>query len=251
MCSILNLGSGNVNNTFRVENLEIPYEIVVNKRLKHMRISMDMEGMRVSVPRKVNLVEIEKLLTSKSKWIYEHYTKLQAMKTPEKEWDKNEEILYLGQPYCVSIHCYDAERRARALFDGEEFKVYINREFSKDERKKVIKEALRSLYKSMADKIVNERLLYYSKIIGVSYNDVRIKEQKTRWGSCSKKGNLNFNWKIIMAPQWVMDYVVIHELCHLKHLNHSKEYWAMVSCYMPDYNSARQWLKENGMKLGI
>jgi predicted metal-dependent hydrolase len=78
-----------------------------------------------------------------------------------------------------------------------------------------------------------------------------IREQKTRWGSCSKKGNLNFNWKLIMSPPWVIDYVVIHEICHLRHLNHSKEYWALVEYYMPEYKSAREWLKKNGAKLAL
>lgn len=87
--------------------------------------------------------------------------------------------------------------------------------------------------------------------MSVSYNQLRIKEQKTRWGSCSKRKNLNFNWKIIMAPEMVMDYVIVHEMCHLVHFDHSKEFWDLVSFYMPNYKECAQWLKSNGISLHI
>lgn len=78
---------------------------------------------------------------------------------------------------------------------------------------------------------------------------MRIKEQKTRWGSCSKKGNLNFNWRIILAPPGILDYVVVHELSHLVYMDHSKNFWHTVSEYMPDYKNARLWLRKNGERL--
>ena len=87
--------------------------------------------------------------------------------------------------------------------------------------------------------------------MSVTYNQFRIKEQKTRWGSCSKRNNLNFNWKIIMAPEKVIDYVIIHELCHLVHFNHSKEFWNLLAFYMPDYKEQAEWLKNNGISLHI
>jgi predicted metal-dependent hydrolase len=87
--------------------------------------------------------------------------------------------------------------------------------------------------------------------IGVAFQGIRIKNTKTRWGSCSSKGNLNFNWKLMMAPPYAMEYVVIHELCHLKHLNHSKAFWALVSEHMPDYKKAETWLKNHGSVLGF
>ena len=119
------------------------------------------------------------------------------------------------------------------------------------EKKEYIEAAFRKWYISAARCEIKEKLKYYSSIIGVSYNDVRIKEQKTRWGSCSKKGNLNFNWKLIMAPAWVLNYVIVHELCHLRYLNHSKEFWSILANYMPDYKNATAWLKENGSALKL
>lgn len=84
---------------------------------------------------------------------------------------------------------------------------------------------------------------------GVSYRNITIREQKTRWGSCSSEKNLNFNWKLILAPPEVLDYVVVHELCHLKEMNHSKAFWDEVGKVMPEYETYKLWLKENGWKL--
>ncbi len=100
-----------------------------------------------------------------------------------------------------------------------------------------------------AVKKVPERVRYYAPIVGVNYGRITIRNQKTRWGSCSSKGNLNFNCLLILAPPEVLDYVVVHELCHRKHMNHSKEFWAEVEKVLPNYKEAEAWLKTEGRKL--
>ena len=82
--------------------------------------------------------------------------------------------------------------------------------------------------------------------MGVSYGSITVREQKTRWGSCSAKGNLNFNWKLVLMPEEILDYVVVHELAHRLQMNHSTEFWDEVEKILPDYRKRRQWLKENG-----
>ena len=94
-----------------------------------------------------------------------------------------------------------------------------------------------------------ERVQYFAKTVGVSYGRVSIRSQRTRWGSCSGKGNLNFNCLLMLCPEAVRDYVVVHELCHRKHLNHSAEFWAEVAKHCPDYRSHKKWLKDNGASL--
>lgn len=236
----------------RLGSIDIPYEIIVNKRLKYMRVSLDTSGMKVSLPRKISIKEIESFLRSKEKWIYEHYIKLKSIKDEQAErtWERGESLLYRGDRYCLTVHDWD-KKSVRAAFNGEQFDLYVNRSLTGQDRKDAADSAFKKLYISMAREQISEKLGYYSDIIGVSYKDVRIKEQNTRWGSCSKKGNLNFNWRIIMAPDWVMDYVIVHELCHLRFMNHSKDFWGMVETYIPNLKMARQWLKDNGMRLVI
>ena len=103
--------------------------------------------------------------------------------------------------------------------------------------------------KKLADKALQhipKRVSYFAKQIGVTYGKITIRNQKTRWGSCSSKGNLNFNCLLMLTPPEVIDYVVVHELCHRKEMNHSEAFWAEVEKVIPDYKEQVKWLKENG-----
>jgi len=99
--------------------------------------------------------------------------------------------------------------------------------------------------KDEVKKIVEERLCFFNSTYGHKYNNVKIRNQKSRWGSCSRKGNLNFNYKIMYLPPEVRDYVIVHELCHLKQFNHSKDFWNLVSIAIPDHKLVRKSLKIN------
>lgn len=97
---------------------------------------------------------------------------------------------------------------------------------------------------------VSLRLAFWSDKLGLRYRKVFIKNQRTRWASCSKKGNLNFNWRLLWAPPEVLDYVIVHELCHLVEMNHSPRFWAQVALWCPDYKKHRKWLRVHGRDLG-
>lgn len=100
--------------------------------------------------------------------------------------------------------------------------------------------------RQQARKRLTERTDYYKTILGVDYKRIRIADQKTRWGSCSSTGTISYNWHLVLLPDAILDYVVVHELCHLRQMNHSKDFWKMVEGILPDYQSRRKWLKENG-----
>ena len=102
--------------------------------------------------------------------------------------------------------------------------------------------------KKRAENVLIERCCYYAGLMGDSYGSITVREQKTRWGSCSAKGNLNFNWKLVLMPEEILEYVVVHELAHRLQMNHSTEFWDEVEKILPDYRKRRQWLKENGQK---
>ena len=108
---------------------------------------------------------------------------------------------------------------------------------------------LEKKYRQAAKRYIYERVEYYIEMTGGHYSSIRIGDQNTRWGRCSSNGTLSFSWRLMLAPPRVLDYVVIHELCHLTYMNHSKDFWKMVSMYDPDYKEHRKWLKENGDRL--
>lgn len=237
---------------FQIKEITIPYELINNEKSKSIRISIGIEGMKVSKPKRVKLEQVEELLSLKANWIYKHYIQFEQIKTNKykRQWQSEEKVLYKGIEHSAKIHEYNG-KKARLEFGANNFEIFVNNTLSSEEKKESIEDAFKKWFIKMAKEAIGERLEFYCNKIGLSYNKFKIKEQKTRWGSCSKQKNLNLNWKLIMAPPWVADYVVLHEVCHLKYLNHSKDYWNMVSLYMPEYKKAQQWLKKNGQTLGI
>ena len=123
-------------------------------------------------------------------------------------------------------------------------------QFFKNTEGKIARTFSRKDYLENKDKaliLVNERSEFYKKTYGFSFNKISVKNQKTRWGSCSRKRNLNFNYKIIFLPAKFQDYIIVHEMCHLKEFNHSGKFWSLVEKVFPDYSEIRKELRERGM----
>lgn len=162
--------------------------------------------------------------------------------------NKRIDILYRGVKCGVEGMPY-AGKDTRVIFREGSFSIYLSSKLKESRRQTEAASALKQWLHSRASEEIGRRTAQLSSEMGVSYNQIRIKDTKTRWGSCSSKKNLNFNFRLIMAPEAVMDYVIIHELCHLKHMNHSNEFWSAVADYMPEYETYKNWLKENGGEL--
>ena len=132
----------------------------------------------------------------------------------------------------------------------EDHREWINKQLEKvsqnQKKQYFISEENRRKGIILAKVIIPDRVSYWAEKKRVTYSRITIREQKTRWGSCSSSGGLNFNWKLILMPEKVLDYVVIHELAHRKEMNHSEKFWREVEIMMPDYKEQRRWLKENG-----
>lgn len=230
----------------------ISYSIRRSLRAKHVNISVGAAGVEIVAPVSLDDCEIIALVEKKREWIlnkYEIYRDRLVQIKSEREFISDEMLLLMGKDYPLMV--IEGEGRyTSANFKDDQFLVYINKDIPLEERRESIKRKLEQWYISKAKKIIHERLeLYIDKIGPVKINSVRFKNQKTRWGSCSQRGNLNFNWRLIMAPIYIVDYVVVHELCHLSLMNHSKEFWQLVGNQIPDYKERRKWLKENGLKL--
>lgn len=112
-------------------------------------------------------------------------------------------------------------------------------------------ETLEKRYRSKARARFETRVAYFHILTGGNYTSITVRDQKSRWGSCSSRGTLSFNYRLIFAPPAVLDYVVVHELCHLTHMNHSKDFWNMVASVMPDYKIHKNWLQNHGHELTL
>lgn len=121
--------------------------------------------------------------------------------------------------------------------------------FTPEETKRM--QVMDQRFRKAAKEYFPKRVAYYHSLTGGNYTKITVRDQKTRWGSCSSNGTLSFNYRLMYAPPRILDYVVVHELCHLTHMNHSKEFWSMVASIMPEYKTYRQWLKDHGGELNI
>ena len=193
----------------------------------------------VRAPRHVSYDEIQKFIYEKSAWIDNQQRLIKARLEDNLNQFSSAQCLYLGSLYPLKI---DNNSIEPISFDGHVFTIAnVNRE--------TISLPLKSWYKKRFIEVALPRLSYFSDKHKLKVNQVRVKEQKTLWGSCSSKNNINLNYLLIMAPMKVIDYVIVHELVHTIHKNHSSKFWQKVETIMPNYKDARYWLKENGHQL--
>jgi predicted metal-dependent hydrolase len=163
--------------------------------------------------------------------------------TKKFDFTNLEKIHYLGEE--LTLYVVEKSRSTfKATVSGSELVVLVPD--GEKNNKALIRKAIHSEFKKQFRQIVEEGVEEYNKFYNFEYNRIAIKDNRTNWGSCSTKGNLNFNWKLIFAPLEVIDYVIVHELCHLKEHNHSKHFWDLVAEQIPNHKLYRKWLKENG-----
>jgi len=183
--------------------------------------------------------EIQKFISEKSAWIDKKHRLIKAHLKDNENQHSRSQCLYLGSLYPVKI---DNNSIEPISFNGQMFTI-------NNENRETISLLLKSWYKKRFMEVALPRLSYFSNKYNLKVNQVRVKEQKTLWGSCSSKNNINLNYLLIMASMKVIDYVIVHELVHTIHKNHSAKFWQKVEIIMPKYKEARYWLKDNGYKL--
>lgn len=137
----------------------------------------------------------------------------------------------------------------RPWIERKQQEIKQREEMHEDEPDLARTPAEEQVYRAQAAEIFARKAAYYAARMGVTYQRIAIRDQKTRWGSCSSRGNLNFNWRLVLAPVPVLDYVVIHELAHRREMNHSPRFWSIVAEMMPDYQMHRKWLRDHGDSL--
>ena len=150
----------------------------------------------------------------------------------------NNKVLYNGDFFEVRMYITPDQEEGVA-FDGNIFHIYLH------DKKSSPSDLITDWLKNKADEILKQKTQMWAEKIGVEYNHIVIKDQRTLWASCSGKKNINYSYRIIKMPLIVQDYLIIHELCHLVHMNHGQEYWELVAQFSPDYKQHRRWLNDN------
>ncbi len=230
----------------------IAYEIRRSNERETVTVAVDpKEGVLVSAPVDVDGKKISSIVKKKASWILEKQLLFDQIKEPplEKEFLSGEKLAYIGRRYRLKlIPSPDTNHVYIKLLQGK-FLIYHPVEMENKARRNQIKDAFISWYREKALEKLHERVEEYAPIVGVTPTTVKIRNQSKRWGSCTEDGNLIYNWRIIMAPMSIIDYVVVHELCHLKEPNHTEDFWRHLSAILPDYNQRKEWLRINGSNL--
>jgi len=220
----------------------ITYTVKRSLRAKHVRLEVRREtGLTVVVPHFYKIGKLPGLLKSKERWISSNLARCSQFKalSAERELRSGDAVPYLGRDLKL------VKRENHSSVGGitlEGDRLVVSNELFKNG---VLELALEQWYRKEAARLISGRIDELSSQMGISYQRIVIRGQKTRWGSCSHKKNLSFNWKLIMAPEPVVDYVIIHELTHLKEMNHSKRFWELVARYCPRWREHKKWLKQH------
>jgi len=199
-------------------------------------------SLEVRLPLKTPLTALKKLIIEKANWIRKHQQSAKPIiqLTPPQRFQEGALFWYLGDLYPLKVTV------------GGSSKVEFKETFYLDNRVLSKAETLfTGWYRAQARQVINNRAAYYALHTGLQYQAIRITSARSRWGSCSPSGGLNFSWRLMMAPMDVIDYVIVHELVHTRVRNHSRTFWEQVSVIDPDYRSKRAWLRANGHQFGL
>ena len=216
------------------------YRVVYSDR-KTLSIIVERDrSLLVRAPKGMSAQEIQKHVDEKKLWIYEkirHPQKYPPVPA-KKEFVTGETVLYLGRNYRLEIMNEDSKD---ILFASC---FYVSHS-----QKANISELFKAWYTTRAQEKLLPRIRFFAEAMGVTYNRLLISDLKYRWASCTPKNNLNFNWRIIKAPMYVIDYLIVHELAHLLEPNHTARLWNIVAVQVPEYEKSKEWLKDFGYRL--
>lgn len=222
-------------------------EVIRTPRKKTASVRVREGKVSVVVPQTTDMDTIEALVNKKSRWVREKLLlQRQHQPTKPKEYISGECFTYLGRNYRLKVE--SGATKSVKLKNG---RLVVQVPPSVQRRDQYVQKALTDWYRDHALGKLLDKVDRYAQVVRVKPSSVAIKTFRNRWGSCSTQGDLLFNWKIIIAPNRIVDYVVVHELCHLHEHNRSPKFWKFVKRVLPDYLECREWLKVNGRGMTI
>jgi len=209
--------------------------------------AIDSTGLTITAPRWVTLADIETAITEKQRWIFakliEWQTRVEQRALPKVDWKDGAQVPYLGQP----VHVRLGSPQGTLAFSAEDSALQVPLPLQADPQQ--IKDRVQGWLQGEAKRVFGERLAIYAEKLGVNYRAYALSSAATRWGSCSSDGKIRLNWRLIHFPLSIIDYVVAHELAHLREMNHSPRFWQTVESIFPEFREARQTLKSHPPEL--
>ena len=220
---------------------DCPIRFVKRRRQRYIRIRVKADEVVVSAPYGTPGSEIERFVQEKREWIDANLKKLNEKQSRIVQLNRFNEGFLLYEGEWVPVELSDSNGRSSFTETGFGFHAKLAAGTEGNEADEVAR-----LYYKWSKSRLEQRFRELAIVKGFTHGNVVIRNQKSKWGSCSGKGNINLNWRLIKCPRFVQDYIFVHEMCHLKHLNHSAAYWALVDRHYPDRARAENWLKEHG-----
>lgn len=228
------------NAVIKVRGREIPYRLSRTRR-RTLGLSVTEAGVRVNVPKWVSQAEIDRFLEERIDWLLKNLKQIEQVRREQPELRDGENVFFLGVPLKIRVvPCLfsDIRRNGRVLWAS----VPHERD---------VPELVKDWLKIRAERMLRKRLMHFARKQGQRIPEFSLSDAKTQWGICHPDGRIRLNWRLIQAPLSIIDYVAAHEVAHLLHLDHSRQFWAQVESLCPDAKTARAWLNQHGHKLMI
>lgn len=233
---------------FNYGTRDIEFDVAFKNR-KTMEIAVEPPNIiTVTAPIGTTEQKIIEKVKKKANWIVQQLYSFRNMQYQHinREFVNGESFMYLGRNYSMQIELNLKMKKPEVKLYRGKFIVTAN---NKDEVN--IRKAIEVWYRDRANDVIELRVRYYQRFFNVQPTTIKIKEQKKRWGSCTTKNELLFNWRCIMAKSNALDYIVVHEMCHMYHKDHSKKFWELVASVLPDYEIRKEWLKNYGVRMDL
>lgn len=239
---------------YKYGNTVIEYTLEHRPEVKDIIISVDwIDGVKVVSPPEVDDNRLREVLRKKSPWIISKWYDFEEVAAPPspKEFVSGEKFNYIGRSYRLKVEKVNTDIAPTLVFQQSRFIATVSSKLNNVELSDQLRPLFVNWYIQHGQAKLRERLRLYSPKMGISPAKLQLKDQKMRWGSCAADQSIYINWRIMMAPMRVIDYVLVHEMVHLKYSNHSAEFWQFVRSILPDFDERKEWLRINGPTLTI
>jgi predicted metal-dependent hydrolase len=228
---------------------DIQYHLLPGVARKTTDIVIERDGLiTVRPPKRMSAEEVDETVLAKRMWIYRNLAEWEDLNATRvvREWVNGESFLYLGSQYRLSL--VENQEEDLKLKEG---RFCLRRELLMHGGAAAAQKAFETFYSNKGEERLAARVRFYEPKVGIRAGSVTVKELGFRWAACMQSGDVHFHWRCLMAPLTVIDYIVVHELCHLRHRDHSDAFWNEVDKILPDYKQRKEWLRLHGVRLDL